>query len=189
MVVYHIDRSCNLKEGQVIELDQEYFKSISRLKEPMGRYFPEGFSSHGKNMTSSISSFLIANLSNPVIEAYFEMVRLKCFSHLPSRYQIIFALDYIKDINDWPELIGSESSYKIFEIEVPSAAIHRFDSRLLFPGINKCNGLYEFLPHAVIENAYNYWSRKLSKNPRYEILLKLPVTIGKEISILPTKEN
>ena len=132
-------------------------------------------------MTANAVSSSIDDLSNPVIEAYFEMVRLKCFSHLPSRFQTLFAIDYKKDIDDWPELIKSKKPYKVFEIEAPSSVIHKFDSNLLTPRINTRDGKYELVPHAIMANAHRYWAKKASKSPRYELLLRLPVTVGKEI--------
>lgn len=183
MIVYHIDRSFNLKEGQVIELDKEYFKNIPHLEEPMGRYFPDGVSYHGKSMTSNSATNSINNIRLPIIEPFFEMVRLKSFPTMPSRYQVLFAVDYLKDIELWKaDMLAKNVPFKVFEIEVHKSSMLRLDARWLDYGIEQTNDSLSLEPHTLMANAYQYWAKKSHKQPKHEVLLSLPVTIGKEVN-------
>jgi hypothetical protein len=215
MKVYHISRSSELKEGTVIKLydnleigmdidDKVLSKllpngikedglSIDLIKE----LFPDGVSLHGINylrdlyypygedfMTDIKSSNQIISMA--ITEYSFELIRRLKYSHIPSRFETLFALENLDDIKKWPELITN--NYKIFEIKVNNTQVFKLDASSLLSGVyldqKICPQVEGFFAELNWRYSNKYWSSLDSKDMKKpELLIKLPVTIGKEIRL------
>ncbi|RGD76380.1 DUF2441 domain-containing protein [Faecalicoccus pleomorphus] len=195
MKLYHIDRSNQLKENKVIQLNKNFVNSDSEINNFFNSLFPSGISHHGEFYLndyctfppSEICTYYLQHDINEIgihaTECYIELFRKAYYPHLPSRFTSLFALENIEDISLWPEL--TQSKYRIFEIEY-TEKIYKFDASFIKAVVSQINGennqtQISFCPITVLNEINKYLSGKLSDTPQPEILLPLPVTIGKEI--------
>ncbi|MDD3241334.1 MAG: hypothetical protein PHQ64_00945 [Bacilli bacterium] len=171
MKLYHIDRSGHIKEGQVVELTKNFYTSTTN-----NEYFKDGLSSHG------LTFFLADQLNkNFAIDAIFEYERMLNYSNKLSRYQALFAFDEKGLVNFIKEKQLEDNYYKIYEIDVDDYEAHDFN-------------LVKGWSHCTMSNfAKLYWeSNNLSDNNNeviYEYLVRLPITIGKEVTLEEIKKE
>lgn len=183
MDVFHISRTDSLTLGDEIKLQKIEESKVNRFSDIL---FPNGVSQHGfyytadltYNINSSNNSIvefekLKNSFASSQIEYNFEMVRKAFFPDLPSRFSSLFALENLEDILRWPELL------------IPGSKIHRlnidkepdsFDSMLLAGGLGLTNSKAMFYPMTNFEQAYKYWNKELSEQPRKELLIDLEKT-------------
>jgi hypothetical protein len=121
-----------------------------------------------------------------IIELIFELVRRAHFPNKPSRFTSLFAVKEKSDFRQWPELNNKLRFPKSHILKIHVAEdIQRFDSNLLRGGLSfgsehgKCYAGY--LPIAMFNYAYKYWSGLSSDLPRFEYLIPLPIS-GDQIS-------
>lgn len=211
MLLYHLDRSHSLREGMKINLKQIHQEFSDIGSSPFTNLFIDGLSSFGCNILECkcpmIPVFSNVNgkptfintddlfqikghVDSKLIEIIFEMVRKLYFSHYPSRFQSLFAVESVEEFFKWPELLQgpvnafSLNNYDVYEISTSNntpffdsnwlrgGVSAGFDSGCFYYGI-KIDGLYDF--------AYHYWNREFTKEPRMEYLVKLPIKIGKKV--------
>lgn len=123
-----------------------------------------------------------AHNSMYITEYTFELIRKLCFSNMPSRFTSLFALESLDDLQHWDLLQGN---FSIFEIEI-SEPVVKLDASFLKGGIAlnfvKDFQFYEgFSPSINFYNAKKYWSGLFSEKPQPEVLISLPIKVGKEI--------
>lgn len=216
MKAYHISRRLDLKEGTAIKLHdslevgtQVTDKALSELF-PSGieknslsiefikEFFPDGVSSHGINFLRVYNySFYEqysreniersnSNLSEAITEYSFELVRRLKYPHIPSRFESLFALENLDDVEKWSEL--TTGNYKIFEIEL-DPPLFKLDGSFLLSGVYFRRNM-----NATVDEGFfaefnwgfsnKYWSSLNNKDMKKpELLIKLPVTLGKEIKL------
>lgn len=197
MKLYHIDRSNSLSTGDVIHLNKEI-----NLNKDCGSYFlndcfPNGISKHGEHYLEDFVTILKNN--DPVIsvkkindeigicisEFSIELIRRCKYPHLPSRFTSLFCLPSLDDLKQWPEL--ETENYSIFEIEYNSNNVYIFDASHIrcslahIPQNNNVISKYGFSPSITYTTIDEYLSQKISQNPKLEVLVPLPITVGKKI--------
>ena len=207
MILYHLDRTDSLKEGQIIDLERCTGKIPDYALTSIEKLFADGFSYWGfdhfkdsqlyNELTSKLfpldlTSFsnIMFNLNNQIIELFYELIRREFFKTMPSRYQSVFAFENLKTIKEWPELMPNSLYPKatVWEIETVNEAI-KLDSRCLkgglcFPYDSQKEKPITFSSAFLFDFAFNYWSQNYSENPRFEFLVKPPVKVVKKINTI-----
>lgn len=175
MVAYHIDRDNSLQEGQIITLNKN--SEISFIENKM---FPEGISYHGfhyldenyQNIGGNQPSFYI-------LEYELELIRKAYFPNLPSRFQSLFAIENLEEIQKWNGIFSENCT--IWEIEFDESNYVKLDSSLLIPSLKADDKNVTFSPKNSFFYGYHYWNGNISNNPRMELLIKPPVKILRRI--------
>lgn len=187
MIVYHVDRSGMLQEEQELilckdipDIELPEFEHEPYKFDILQHLFAEGVNpSHTQNyLQSHVSSFDHVNLMQ--MELYFEFVRRSFFSCRPSRFQSLFALRSLTDLDLWPELCQS-SSAQVFEIKCPDTMFIGDSSFLRGGPVFLPEGMVFYTPSFLFDYACRYWAGDTSDTPRWEILIPFPVIIGKRI--------
>lgn len=211
MLLYHLDRGHSLKEGMQINL-KNGSQALSNVENShFISLFTDGFSFFGLDILCStcpmIPTFFDRSGDSPfinvgnlfkikgqvdikLIEFIFELVRRLYFSHYPSRFQSLFAVDSVKEFHRWPELLEGKAKtfslidYDVYEISV-SDNIPAFDSSWLrggiAAGIDKGLFFYGVKIDSLFDVAYHYWNRDFTEEPRLEYLVKLPIRVGRKV--------
>lgn len=176
MIAYHLDRSGALKEGDLLTL----FQTDANRSNPATRLY-------GFDHVSRWGLFCYECLKNPFehnnleilnslqIDLNAENIRQKFFPQLPSRFKSIFAVKDLQDFNLWSRYLHLNEHSQIFEIEYDISKSVELDANFLRGGIG-----YFDIPS--IETIQNYWSGQMSDFPLPELLVPLPVTVGKLVS-------
>lgn len=181
-----VDRCGNLNSGKQLELITDLSKthkisipgmiSNDQLLESFRRYYPSGISLHGESYLFGFPSFAEHSGNkefvhvSPMIEAIFEQVRRADFPTLPSRFVSMFAWQDLENAYKFKSNYHNQDA-NIFEVE--SEEYFLGDMSLLTIGGQVMNSF---------ELAYKYWSGGRTDNPFIEVLLPLPVSIGKLIT-------
>ncbi len=208
-ILYHIDRSKQLKQGESIELTSV---EGNDNKYKYAGLFGEMFSYHGLNYLANknqvmqgvllnntfppfFSADVIDNslkeLNSKLIEIMAECIRQQSFPNHLSRFQAMFVTD-AESIEKWiQEDFGND--YKIFEIEVEDEKVHKFDGRYLRGGVSlnvmeQGSFLLDFM-NDLVKELYDYWDGNISENPKFEYLVELPVVIGREVTLDEINKN
>jgi hypothetical protein len=167
---YTVDRAGALFDGAVIDIVKHDDISPKNLQIHVDSLFPNGVSSHGDRYFLKNDSH--GQITSAAIELLFEYVRRANFSGLPSRFESLFACETIEDALKFRSYFGKPSD-SIFEV---------FSDRTSFKG-----------NMALLDNnqtslvcsyfADEYWNG--NQGPLtgcfWEVLLELPVKIGKQI--------
>ena len=175
MKLYHIDRSCIIQEGQILNLKNN-FSSTSSAKqmciELTQSFIGEGLSQHG------ITYFLngqtddnVMSLSN-VMEIVFEYERLLYYKEKLSRYKSFYAFDKDGVIQFINQNNLNNTFYKIYEVESDYYEPHNMT---LISGNSHYN---------MSAMAKCYWEEledPFNRKPLTEYLLKYPIKIIKEV--------
>jgi hypothetical protein len=131
------------------------------------------------------------------LEMTLELLRRNVFPQEPSRFQSLFCLRNIDDLQYWPEMRNPQTHQfdgKLFEIEIDDVDVSVFDAAHLYPGLISCQEqhvedyrsyCFDFAPLEEYVSAYSYWAKLPAKSPQPECLVQLPVTLGKEVQFLP----
>lgn len=177
-IFYHIDRGNNLKSGQEISLTK--FTDIVvpgntemtiKLNQKLEEYFPNGVSRHGERyFVASIKQENIKDFINYDIELIFELERRVRYPQMISRFEAFFAVEKSEIKKMIRSLCKGPKVVKVFEVECEEYI--KLDMSLL----NKQSSLM------TIVNADMYWMGESSNNPLYEILLRPPIKVLREIN-------
>jgi len=128
----------------------------------------------------------LGSTANHIIEYNLELIRRLHFPDKLSRFQAFYCLEDLSAFLDWPELTNTlQEKAKLFEIELEDSSYSRLDSRLLQGGVATPDiGFdYWFSPLWNYQSAMDYWSGAFSGNPRFELLARFPIKIGREIPL------
>lgn len=180
MKLYHIDRSGHLKEGQIIDYIKDVTLIKDNLKKGQEEYindrYTSGLSSHG------LRYYISEHCSKSyALDMCFEYERLLNYPNKLSRYESLYAFD----INGVLDFINDKGLYheffKIYEVEYNYYEVHNMS---LIRG---------FSHYEMALNSKLYWENKSDYNKNIkevnEYLLKLPITIKKEIPFSYFIEN
>lgn len=181
---YHIDRSHKLHEGDMLKLDKSKYTDCYEQSSLFNHLWPNGLSFHGRNQLSNkqvginpLGRLNFNEINSAYIEQIVEFVRISEFPNIPSRYESLFLVPELSDIRHWKVL--TESSYPVFEVEYDTSC-PVLDGYFLRGGISDN---FLFSPCSALICAENYLSGKKSSLPMPEILVPLPVKIGKCIGL------
>ena len=123
MKLYHVDRSNELQENQIIQLNKVFFKSDTELCNLFDSLFPNGISRHGELYLNDFFTFPpneypifclkddLEKMGIHVSENLLELYRRANFPEIPSRFTSMFAL---KNIDDLKKKLDSEWTYEIY---------------------------------------------------------------------------
>jgi len=180
----HVDRSERLQTGDIIQkepyYDESILKSMTFIEPEFVRHIEwlchDGLSLHGANYLIRLNQNM--HMPSFCIELYYEYIRYKHYSHLPSRLQSFFAFrEYSQALSFAKE---KDSKGKIFEV-IADNECFMGDMNLLKTNLNAAK---------QEQNARDYWeqrqfSTEQEYKPIWECLLSFPVEIGKEILVNP----
>lgn len=190
--VYHIDRLKSLESDKEIQLFTDY--DLDNIEQNIiTKLFPSGLSKHGISYCSDITltppnHLCVSSLpgysspvNNHILEFNLEMYRRAFYPNLHSRMQSLFALPNLSDLSNWEELLQDSN---IFEIKCNELFI--FDAFYLRGGFTispKNDGFttFGFSPSCNLEQLEKYWSGSISEHPKLEVLIPLPIKIGKKV--------
>ncbi len=189
MEFYHIDKNNSLTEGQLLQ-----FRSIDPNYK-IAELFPEGLSAFGQDITGlkyKPTNTLLENFSMRIdwqcmtmlnVELIFELVRQKYFSHLPSRFQCIFATDEI-NLPHWKKVLSNNSNAHLVELSIEHDNYCKLDASFLTGGLGTYNdaaniqdGPYFYSVERFLKNAWHYWSGEASDKPEWEFLITPPAKV------------
>lgn len=200
MILYHYDRRGALESGQRLELSRDYSVLGERAEgvtDALSWLFPEGMSRHGFLYMDVFSTgcavgaesgeslrWQLANMPSYQIEWSLELVRRIWFPGLPSRCQSIFCLQNTESLSQWPELWSSQG--RLFEVDVPDDGRRAvLDSRMLRGGfVTHDDGVITGSAPLDWLCSKRYWSGGKSQDPRLEVVVELPVTIGRVLEVM-----
>ncbi len=181
MYVYHIDRKNILHLGDELKLSplQDYF-SITDSNDQYLSPFTSGLSTHGiKYFAENFKSILSSDdLNSYDIELFFEFIRQLHFPNKLSRFQSIFTVQEIAQLEKWGQL--KVGNYQIVKLKVEHNNYSTHDASFLNRStlVNKNNpGYFKFSPGSYLDNAFNYWNGSMSSDPKVELLIKPPVKV------------
>jgi hypothetical protein len=146
--------------------------------------FPEGISTHGQryliNWSMAVKGHFLSEgtllsliFAELAIELTVELVRRLEFSGRRSRFQGMFGCRDLDELKKFAEKTGSHGV--IYEIEAGYDQFEIYDMAFLDQGSTAS--------HAWL-NARRYWSKEASTDPRWECLIHLPVTIGRQLETI-----
>lgn len=184
MIAYHIDRSGRLRPGQIIHgIQCNNVWGLEYLSE--WGYGVNSFTN--KTMYFQTHQQLQRAIHTQNIEAHVEQCRKTHFPYMPSRLSSFFGVEKIEDFKFWEGILDSPSA-KIYEVSYEGVAF-KFDAAYLnlFPrvisSINPKWGLNDI--NQLNQSTFEYWCGKMSANPLPELLIPLPVTVVREVSLDP----
>lgn len=167
MILYHVDRSNLLKEGQVVTLTKDFPEHLNSFKSNILELYPDGLSYHG--LTYAIIPFGDTDpRSSQEIETVFEFYRQIYFADKISRFQSFFCFQTLTEAKKFAKTNSEENhDYKIYEVEVDHDNYFIGDMNLLRGNTVINSYMY----------SHDYWSGGHSCNPIYEVLVKPPLKI------------
>lgn len=176
MIAYHLDRSGALKKGDLLSL----FQTGANSSDPTTQLY--GFdhvSRWGLSCYECLKNPFKCNnlevLNSLQLDLNAENIRQNSFPRLPSRFKSIFAVKNLEDFNLWSNYLYLDEHSQVFEIECDSSKVVELDANFLRGGIDHFNIL-------SVETLHSYWSGKMSDSPLPELLIPLPVTVGRLVS-------
>ena len=167
MFVYHIDRTKSLYINQVLSLENSF-----ELNDIFNIY-NNSLSAHGIN-------YLAQNISNDIPSFIWEIateyVRILKYPQYPSRFQCLFAVENLEQLNCWKSFFGN-STFQIVKLECTKA--YKFDANWItkpgsFNNYFKTNKFNNISFAAYCYFADKYWSGQPSSSPYWELLVELP---------------
>lgn len=179
---YHVDRSNSLQEGMVITLDKNNFSIVYEESLYFREVLKNGLSRHGMHfLYNQTLGFVDGRLdysciNSSIMELHVELLRAARFPSIPSRYQSIFCLPSLNELANWPML--NDQNYPIYEIEYDSDICPTLDANFLRGGITNSQ---QFWPCTDLTYSEKYLSGIYSDNPRLEVIVPLPIVVGKRI--------
>lgn len=175
MKLYHIDRSGHIKSGDTISLVKDF--STNKMKEK--EYYKNGLSSHGLWYYTSD-----ARDKNFFLDAIFEYERLLHYPKKLSRYQAFFCFDAQGVIEFINMKYLEDNFYKIYEIEVDEKRVEKHNMSLVRGWSHQSTIKYARMYWEDLPDAYDKDAKVIC-----EYLVKLPVIIGKEVSLKEIKKQ
>lgn len=194
-IYYHVARidgqSVPIKAGDTLKYYtyESFFKNSkgSSERKTMELFYPEGISWHGDAYLLTDSAKLNLGITksdtnesimmtdyNQLIDFVFELIRRAEFPDKPSRLQSMFSLATKKQAKNFIKKMGWSSSCPIWEIETKEEG-YRVNMNLL----NIDGRIID-----IYDRARAYWNGDKGNdiNPCWEILLKYPVKVIKNVN-------
>lgn len=166
---YSLDRLGTLSEDLEIRLTRYNDINPAELQQHVDLLFPDGLSRQEEQYFLKNNSS--PRFSAPAIEMLFEYVRRACFPDRPSRFQSMFAFEFLNEAIEIKARYGNDQG-TIWQIE--SNEYFKADMGLLIFGNT-------ILVHSYL--AHNYWKGKAGQNPIWEVLIINPIRVIKRAAI------
>lgn len=169
MKVFHIDRLKLLSEGQTITLFDDYALDVPHGHEICSQVrtmYPQGISEHGNRY------LFLAENDNWLYETILENARLLNHPKSQSRFQSFFAVSDVFLPQMMERLEATESNSYVFEIDACKYDVY---------DMNIINDMKYGGAGTTLYHANRYWAKERTSNPLLELLLPLPVTIGRRV--------
>ncbi len=181
MIFYHLDHAGTLAEGQVISPG------------PVSTLFPDiQLSQFGQGILLrdpvAIASSSYNEINTHNLELHAENIRRALFPDLPSRLSSFFTVGSMEDLLLWSAVFPLSPASRVFEIEY-NGPLHEFDAVFLHgftiprPGVPLDLNQHQRDIQQTQTWLYRYWTGERTDHPMPEVLLPLPVTIGKLVSL------
>lgn len=116
MIVYHIDRSKHLSANQILTCI-DGFKTNNVFD-----YYNNSLSIHGLRY---LTQNLFNNINSSIWEISLEYMRILKYSNYPSRFNCLFAVESIEQLDPWKSFFDNQSC-QIAKIEC--SKFHKFDA-------------------------------------------------------------
>ncbi len=149
------------------------------------KYMPDGVGPHGLSMLSNWA-MSEPQVSEPITELTFELVRQIHFSDAPSRLLSLYAAETLGGAMQWDRTLRRNLGNKpgqvpesLWEIEYETEA-GCYDAKWLDVPPDKGFSMLDQL-----ECAHNYWRGIHTLNPLFELLIPFPVVVVRKIKDLP----
>lgn len=192
MIAYHVDRSGNLRAGQVIALVKpEYAEPESKFITDL---FPSGISKAGEAYLGELSplsdvcnpqsapsgSFidLLISSTDTTLQRFreleFEYVRRLYFPHMPSRFQSFFGAKTIEEAKNWCGFFDKSrvQLYPIWKFKV-CGPFSELDITWRDWRKHDLQGIPLYSMAVSHSFAFNYWNGVPHHEPRPELLIPL----------------
>ena len=182
MIAYHVDRANSLAEGKVIDV-----LPFSHLEDTfLGHNLKiAGFAKASMFALNEMASCPLRpgmvvdfySLNSNQIDCFYDRIRAP--KTLPSRFLCLYAVEHLDELKAWKSILCS-SDFSVWEVKCDSGNILKVDAQHL-RGVASGSTL---LDHDRLRvNAIKYWSGELSEDPLPELLLPLPVTAVRKVSL------
>lgn len=178
MIAYHLDRSNSLQEGMCLSLIEPHVPIDAST---VNCYGVDKVSSWGNQCCHLLQPNFVSGgvtldtLHSLQIELFAETIRKKFFPEKPSRFKSIFAVKHLSDFKLWEQYLPINQNSSIFEIEYDPLKCIELDARHLRGGVD-CD------PIIMSQYSTSYWSGNFSSSPLPELLIPLPVIVGRRVS-------
>lgn len=181
VILYHIDNSASLNEGQTLCASWRHPTKPGLLLSHYGSWILSVKNPNSRIFQSYEKSRLYHTYNTEFIA---EKVRKEHFPSLPSRLCCLFAAQSIVDSLRWNQRLGQNGPIRICEIEY-SGTLFEFDARLL-DGLTlntECllsdDSAFTQYEIEAEKQIIDYWRGKKTADPRNEVLIPFPVTISR----------
>lgn len=185
MIAYHLDRCSRLYPGMKIgKIYTGNLLNLPYLSNWGAAILCPSTSPHSAVLDSSVFSSI--NTYNIEIQA--EQIRKNSFPFQPSRLCSFYGVSSPEEFLSWKEVLGRVETARIFEVFYDGDA-PRLDASFL--NVQAANDPFhqESLPDIqkrfdrIQKSISCYWSGVFSDAPLPELLLPLPVTVLREVSL------
>lgn len=178
---YHADRTNSLKEGSqlTLQFSRGALPAMTNRSEAYLTMFEGGVSAHGYNYLLRDGRPNPNSDSDGIMEMLLEYLRRVHYPIRPSRYQSLFAVQSVEQAVSFaeshpPEGLTDTYRYSVWEVEGQGSEFIA-DSQWLSWG--------ECWTEVLVRFHY-YWRGIATNDPKPEVLIPLPVTVGR--CVLPS---
>lgn len=174
MIAYHLDRCQTLKANSEIHLLNTH---ADPLNATVKLYGFDMVSHWGKQIYDFHLNRVVSleHLNSFQIDLTAETIRQSFFPDAPSRLKSLFAVRKLSDFKLWKKHLPISPESHIYEVEFDSSKYIELDASFLKGGV----GYNPFIMNAAL---MKYWSGQKSNSPLPELLIPLPVFIGRRIT-------
>lgn len=182
-LVYHVDRTANLSNFskrntiQVCTKENPYYSNL---------LFGDKVSFHGDYYLNGlhITNDDPIRRSSALWELFAEIVRLKAFPHLRSRYSAMFGFENPNDLKTFIEVYTGSQFFEcnVYALEVTDYL--QRDMNLLGSNTQFVVGdPNTYSENLFIKQCFDYWSGNVSNNPLIETLIFGEATVAEVIEL------
>lgn len=172
--------------GQVLQTLKDARTVICYLPESsertlVSKYFPSGLTPHGLSMLVPRDSSA-SDVNEPIVDLIFELVREHYYPEAPSRLTSLYASATKENAELWQHLwiknFGDKAGQiakELWEIEFDAKPLE-VDATFLNIDVKD-----KFSYLQALDSAHRYWQGEFSETPLPELLVPLPVVVGKSV--------
>lgn len=184
MIAYHLDRFGRLSPG--MKIDKIYVENIWNL--PYLSNWGISILNFPNSLQIAVDSSVLSSSNTYNIELQAEQIRRAAFPFQPSRFSSFYGVSSPQELLSWKEVLGRFETARIFEVSYDGAAPN-LDAAFL--NVQVTNNPFRQETFLDVWDRVNrikgsiscYWSGVFSDAPLPELLLPLPVTVLREISL------
>lgn len=184
MIAYHLDRSGRLSPG--MKIDKIYTENLWHL--PYLSNWGISILNFPNSLQIAVDSSVLSSANTYNIELRAEQIRQAAFPFQPSRLSSFYGVSSPQELLSWEGIFSGLETAQIFEVSYEGEA-PRLDASFLNVPASNDPFHRESWPDTqkrvdrIKESISCYWSGVFSDAPLPELLLPLPVTVLREISL------